>query len=66
MADITITLTDEEIQAFNEMLNIQSGQTTAEILEPYLKTIASNHTLAKLDAELLSKTKEEKEAMLGE
>jgi len=53
-----ITLTQAELDAFTEM-----GITN---IETYLKTIAAAHISQNIDAQLLAKTLEEKQALLEE
>jgi len=53
---IEINLTQAEVDAFTAM-----GITNIEI---YLKTIAANHIAQSVDAQLLAKTLEQKQALL--
>jgi hypothetical protein len=53
-----INLTQEELDAF-----IETGVVS---IESYLKTIANSHISQKVDSQLMSKTLEEKQALLVE
>lgn len=53
---IEINLTQSELDAFTEMGVVS--------IEAYLKSIAASHISQKIDSQLMSKTLEEKQALL--
>lgn len=62
---MNITFTSERIDAWEEMLNVSSGETLESKLQDYLNVIADKQIEDNLDETFKAKTKSEKENLLS-
>ena len=62
---MNITFDTDRTYAWEEMLNVGSGESLEAKLQAHLNTIADSHIETNLDAEFQAKTKSEKKTLLS-
>ena len=62
---MNITFTNERTTAWEQMLDLGSGETLESKIQAHLDTIADSHIESNLDNTFQEKTKEEKENLLS-
>lgn len=62
--DVTVTLTDDQVAAWRNMLNIADEDSLAEALNAHLVTGAESHINQRLEEEINKLTREELKALI--